>query len=102
MLLTHQVFKSYNLKKNIKSGRDEIFALFPTLKEEDELCVHSFHRDWPVNHSAQGSDNNNFSSVYNNLYFVGDGFKGNSGWFMTEGVAYGAHQVVDRLLSHAE
>lgn len=102
LLLTHQIFKSRNLKQNIKKGRDEIFELFPTVREEDELCVHSFHRDWPVNHSAQGSDNSNFSSVFNNLYFVGDGFKGNSGWFMTEGVVYGVHQVIDRILSQAK
>ncbi len=102
LFLTHQIFHSDNLKYNIKRARDEIFALFPSLREDDELCAHTFHREWPVNHGAQGSDNNNFSSVFDNLNFVGDGFKGNSGWFMTEGVAYGTHKVVNRILSESE
>ncbi|MHA1941440.1 MAG: NAD(P)-binding protein [Candidatus Hodarchaeales archaeon] len=101
LFLTHQVFHDDNLKNNIKRARDEVFELFPSLREEDELCAHSFHREWPVNHCAQGSDNNNFSSVFNNLYFVGDGFKGNSGWFMSEGVTYGTHQVVNQILSRS-
>jgi phytoene dehydrogenase-like protein len=98
LLLTHQVFRSKDIVTATKHARDEIFELFPILREEDELCVHTFHRDWPVNNTMQGADNNNFSEVFPNLSFVGDGFKGNKGWFMTEGVAYGTRQVVKNIL----
>jgi phytoene dehydrogenase-like protein len=99
LFLTHQIFRSKNIVTATKHARDEIFELFPSLREEDELCVHTFHRDWPVNNTMQGADNKNFSEVFPNLNFVGDGFKGNTGWFMTEGVAYGTHQVVRKILS---
>jgi phytoene dehydrogenase-like protein len=99
LFLTHQVFHSNQIDRDIKFARDEILSLFPSLREEDELCAHSFHRDWPVNYSAQGTDNDNFSKVFKNLYFVGDGFKGNRGWFMTEGITYGVNLVVDKILS---
>lgn len=98
LFITHQVFHSNHVEKDIKLARDEVLELFPNLREEDELCAHTFHRDWPVNYAAQGSDNDNFSTVFNNLYFVGDGFKGNQGWAMTEGVAYGVNRVARKIL----
>ncbi len=98
LFLTHQVFQSKDVVTATKRARDEIFELFPSLNEEDELCVHTFHRDWPVNYTMQGTDNENISEVFPNLTFVGDGFKGSKGWFMTEGVAYGSQEVTKYIL----
>ncbi len=99
LFLTHQVFGSKDVETATKCARDEILELFPSLHEEDELCIHTFHRDWPVNNTMQGLDNKNFSDVYSNLSFVGDGFKGNTGWFMTEGVAFGTQKVTNHILN---
>jgi len=99
LLITHQVFHSNDIVRDTRRARDELLATFHQLKEEDELCVHTFYKDWPVNHSRQGEDLSNFSSVIPNLFFVGDGYKGNSGWMMTEGVAHGVKQVIETILT---
>lgn len=99
LLLTHQVFHSSDISHDTRRARDELLETFPQLKEEDELCVHTFHKEWPVNWSIQGNDLSNFSSVIPNLFFVGDGFKGNDGWMMTEGVTHGVKQVVRAILA---
>ncbi|MHA2224403.1 MAG: NAD(P)-binding protein [Candidatus Hodarchaeales archaeon] len=96
LLVTHQVFTSKNYVRDTKRARDELLATFPQLKEEDELCIHTFRNGWPVNHAIQGKDNANFSDIMN-LFFVGDGYKGNDGWMMTEGIANGVTQVVRRI-----
>ncbi|MHA1976847.1 MAG: NAD(P)-binding protein [Candidatus Hodarchaeales archaeon] len=99
LFLTHQVFRLKDVVTATKRARDEVLDLFPSLQEEDELCVHTFHRNWPVNNAMQGADNKNISDIFQNLSFVGDGFKGNTGWFMSEGVAYGAQKVVKDILN---
>jgi hypothetical protein len=99
LLLTHQVFHSSDIIRDTRLARDELLETFPQLKEEDELCVHTFHKEWPVNYACQGSDLSNFSSVIPNLFFVGDGYKGNDGWMMTEGVTHGVKQVVGTILA---
>lgn len=98
LLLTHQVFYSSDIVHDTRRARDELLKTFPQLKEEDELCVHTFHKEWPVNWAIQGNDLSNFS-VIPNLYFVGDGYKGNDGWMMTEGVTHGVKQVVKKILA---
>lgn len=100
LLLTHQVFHSSDIIHDTRRARDELLETFPQLKEEDELCVHTFHKEWPVNYSCQGNDLSNFSSIISNLFFVGDGYKGNNGWMMTEGVAHGVKQVVRKILAN--
>ena len=80
-----------------RRARDELLGTFPQLREEDELCVHTFYKAWPVNFSCQGNDLSNFSSVIPNLFFVRDGYKGNDGWMMTEGVAHGVKQVIAKI-----
>lgn len=100
LLLTHQVFHSADIKKECKKAREELFLTFPQLKEEDEICVHTYHKDWPVNYASQGNDLSNFYSEIPNLYFVGDGYKGNQGWMMSEGVAYGVKKVVEKILTN--
>jgi len=97
LLLTHQVFHSTDIIRDTRRARDELLETFPQLKEEDELCIHTFYKDWPVNYACQGSDLSNFSSIIPNLFFVGDGHKGNDGWMMTEGVAHGVKQVVEKI-----
>ena len=99
LLLTHQVFNSSDIIRDTRRARDELLETFPQLKEEDELCVHTFHKEWPVNNACQGSDLSNFSSVIPNLFFVGDGYKGNDGWMMTEGVTHGVKKVVKAILT---
>ena len=99
LLLSHQVFHSSDIIHDTRRARDELLETFPQLKEENELCVHTFHKEWPVNYSCQGSDLSNFSSVIPNLFFVGDGYKGNNGWMMTEGVTHGVKQVVSTILA---
>lgn len=100
MFLTHHLFKSNDVVRDSRRARDEVLAIFPQLREEDELVIRTFHKNWPVNFASQGNDLANFSSEVDNLFFVGDGFKGNQGWMMTEGVAYGVHQVVDEIMSN--
>ncbi|MFX0123925.1 MAG: FAD-dependent oxidoreductase [Candidatus Hodarchaeota archaeon] len=99
LLLTHQVFHSSDIVHDTRRARDELLETFPQLKEEDELCIHTFHKEWPVNYASQGNDLSNFSSVVPNLFFVGDGYKGNDGWMMTEGVTHGVKQVVRSILA---
>ncbi|MFX0084763.1 MAG: FAD-dependent oxidoreductase [Candidatus Hodarchaeota archaeon] len=100
LLCTHQIFKSSDVVRDSRRARDEVFSTFPQLKEEDELVIHTFHKDWPVNFASQGNDLANFSTEIKNLFFVGDGFKGNQGWMMTEGVTYGVKQVIDKIISN--
>ncbi len=100
LLLTHQVFKSNDVIRDTRRARDELLTTFPQLREEDELCIHTFYKDWPVNYACQGKDLPNFSSEISNLFFVGDGYKGNDGWMMTEGVAYGVKRVIRHILAN--
>lgn len=100
LFLTHQVFHSNDIVRDTRRARDEIFSTFPQLKEEDELCVHTFFKDWPVNYACQGTDLPNFSSEISNLFFVGDGYKGNDGWMMTEGITYGVKQVIRHIFAN--
>ena len=99
LLLTHQVFHSSDIVHDTRRARDELLETFPQLNEEDELCVHTFHKEWPVNYACQGSDISNFSSVIPNLFFIGDGYKGNNGWMMTEGITSGVKQVINTILA---
>ncbi len=101
LLLTHQVFKSNDEIRDTRRARDELLTTFPQLREEDELCIHTFYKDWPVNYACQGTDLPNFSSEISNLFFVGDGYKGNDGWMMTEGVAHGVKQVIRHILDNS-
>ncbi|MHA1332451.1 MAG: hypothetical protein ACTSR2_15395, partial [Candidatus Hodarchaeales archaeon] len=98
MFVTHQIFHSGNVVKETTSALDEILETFPYLEEEDQLCAHTFHKGWPVNFAAQGNDLPNESEDFSNLFFVGDAYKGNAGWMMTEGVAHGVNKVVEKIL----
>ncbi|MFX0049700.1 MAG: FAD-dependent oxidoreductase [Candidatus Hermodarchaeota archaeon] len=102
LFLTHQVFHSDNITQDIRRARDELLETLPQLNENEELCVHTFNNEWPVNYAAQGNDISNFCEEIPNLFFVGDSYKGNDGWFMTEGIAHGVKLVVDSLVSNSE
>ncbi|MHC1599487.1 MAG: phytoene desaturase family protein [Candidatus Methanospirareceae archaeon] len=96
LLLTHQLLKSRNIKKEIGIGIADLHRIFPDFDEHCEiLCAHSFHSDWPVNYLTQGEDLPNRTQV-KNLFMVGDGNKPPA-HIMTEGVAYGVKQVVDAI-----
>ncbi len=98
LLISHQVFHSTNIVKDIRKARNELLETFPQLDDDDELCIHTFDKEWPVNFASQGKDLPNFSDDILNLYFVGDGYKGNDGWIMTEGIAHGVNEVMEKIL----
>ncbi len=102
LLVTHFILHSDDISKDLRHAREEFLETFPQLNEEDELCVHTFQKDWPVNYAVQGRDIPNFSDEISNLYFVGDSYKGNNGWFMAEGVAHGAKLVVNKILNKSK
>jgi phytoene dehydrogenase-like protein len=96
LLLTHQILKNRNIKKEIELGIADLHKIFPDFDEHCEiLCTHSFHSDWPVNYVTQGEDLPNRTQI-ENLFMVGDGNKPPA-HIMAEGVAYGAKQVVDAI-----
>ena len=96
LLLTHQILKSRNIKKEIELGIADLHSIFPDFDEHCEiLCTHSFHSDWPVNYLTQGEDLPNRTQI-ENLFMVGDGNKPPA-HIMTEGVAHGVKQVVDAI-----
>ncbi|MEA3282842.1 MAG: NAD(P)/FAD-dependent oxidoreductase [Euryarchaeota archaeon] len=96
LLLTHQILKSQNIKKEIELGIADLHNIFPDFDEHCEiLCAHSFHSEWPVNYITQGEDLPNRTQI-ENLFMVGDGNKPPA-HIMTEGVAHGVKQVVDAI-----
>ena len=96
LLLTHQILKSKDIKKEIELGIADLYTIFPEFDKYCEvLCTHSFYNDWPVNYLMQGEDLPNQTQI-DNLFMVGDGNKTPSR-AMAEGVAHGVKQVVNSI-----
>ena len=96
LLLTHQILKNPNIKKEIELGIADLYRIFPDFDEHCKiLCIHSFHSDWPVNYMKQGEDLPNRTQI-ENLFMVGDGNKPPV-HIMSEGVAHGAKLVIDTI-----
>jgi phytoene dehydrogenase-like protein len=96
LLLTHQILKNKDIKKEIELGIADLYTIFPEFDKYCEvLCTHSFYNDWPVNYLMQGEDLPNRTQI-DNLFMVGDGNKTPSR-IMTEGVTHGVKQVVNTI-----
>ncbi len=94
MLITHQIFKSNNIKKEISAARDELHEILPKLdKVGEEICVHSYQKLWPVNWTPQGFEIAEKWHNLTNLYLVGDAVKA-PGLIMVDGISARAHQLV--------
>lgn len=96
MLLTHQVLRSGDIKKEIRLGIDDLYDIFPDFDKYCEiLCIHVYQKSWPVNRLKQGEDISSKTDI-RNLYLVGDGNK-TSGRMMTEGIAHGVKNIVNEI-----
>ena len=85
MMITHQYVPDGNIPAEIAKGREELYSAIPWLdKHGEELCVHSYHRNWPCNRTPQGSELPTDIGV-DGIRLVGDGVKGH-GWMMIEGI----------------
>ena len=98
MLISHQFVPSSDIQSEISKGREELYEAIPWLADKgEELCVHSYHRNWPCNRAPQGADLPADIGI-EGLRMVGDGVKGH-GWMMVEGIASNVPQAVDAVLS---
>lgn len=87
MLLTHQVLRSGDIKKEIGLGIEDLDDIFPDFDKHCEiLSTHVYQKSWPVNRLKQGEDVSSKIGI-KNIYLVGDGNK-TSGRMMTEGIAH--------------
>jgi phytoene dehydrogenase-like protein len=86
MMITHQYVPDPSVKSEISRGREEIFEAVPWLSDHgEELCVHTYHRNWPCNRAPMGAELPSDVGV-DGIRLVGDGVKGH-GWMMIEGIA---------------
>jgi len=86
MMITHQYVPDPSVKSEIAKGRDELYDAIPWLSDHgEELCVHTYHRNWPCNRAPQGAELPSDIGV-RGIRMVGDGVKGH-GWMMVEGIA---------------
>lgn len=86
MMITHQYVPDPSVKSEISKGRDEIYESIPWLSDHgEELCVHTYHRNWPCNRSPMGAELPSDVGI-EGIRLVGDGVKGH-GWMMIEGIA---------------
>ncbi|WP_456486843.1 NAD(P)-binding protein [Candidatus Alkanophaga liquidiphilum] len=96
LLLTHQVFRGGDVRKEIELGVEDLKELLPHFEDNCEILgAHTFRDDWPVNWAIQGEDFDVRLPV-RGLYMVGDGCKAR-GRIMTEGIAAGVLKVVRRV-----
>ncbi len=98
MMITHQYVPDATVKSEISKGRDEIYEAVPWLSDHaEELCVHSYHRNWPCNRAPMGSELPSDIGV-EGIRMVGDGVKGH-GWMMIEGIASNVPKAVKEISS---
>ena len=49
-MITHQYVPDPTVKSEISKGRDDLYEAIPWLSDHaEEICVHSYHRNWPCN-----------------------------------------------------
>lgn len=90
------LFPPYDIKKEIDEKLDQIYTLYPVLKEHGEVLVAQvFRGSWPGIWALPGYDIENKSPV-ENLYVVGDGAKPR-GTVVAEGAVAGANLVVEDI-----
>ena len=86
MMITHQYVPDPSVKSEIAKGREDLHEAIPWLSDHgEELCVHTYHRNWPCNRAPQGAELPADIGV-EGIRLVGDGVKGH-GWMMVEGIA---------------
>ena len=101
MMITHQYVPDPSVKSEISKGRDEIFEAIPWLSDHgEELCVHTYHRNWPCNRAPMGAELPSDIGV-EGIRLVGDGVKGH-GWMMIEGIASNVPRAVDEICTSME
>lgn len=96
LMITHQFVPDPSVKSEISKGREELYEAIPWLADHgEEICVHTYHRNWPCNRAPQGAELPMDIGV-EGIRLVGDGVKGH-GWMMVEGIAANLHQAVDEI-----
>ena len=96
LMITHQFVPDPSVKSEIGKGRDDLYEAIPWLADHgEEICVHTYHRNWPCNRAPQGAELPMDIGV-EGIRLVGDGVKGH-GWMMVEGIAANLHQAVDEI-----
>ena len=93
MMITHQHVPDPSVKSEIDKGREDLHDAIPWLADHgEELCVHTYHRNWPCNRAPQGAELPSDIGV-EGVRLVGDGVKGH-GWMMVEGIAANVPEAV--------
>ena len=96
LMITHQFVPDPSVKSEIGKGREDLYEAIPWLADHgEEICVHTYHRNWPCNRAPQGAELPMDIGV-EGIRLVGDGVKGH-GWMMVEGIAANLHQAVDEI-----
>jgi len=96
MMITHQFVPSSDMKSEISKGRDELYESVPWLSDyAEEICTHTYHRNWPCNRAPQGAELPADIGV-EGVRSVGDGVKGH-GWMMIEGIASNVPRAVNDI-----
>ena len=96
LMITHQFVPDPSVKSEISKGREDLYEAIPWLADHgEEICVHTYHRNWPCNRAPQGAELPMDIGV-EGIRLVGDGVKGH-GWMMVEGIAANLHQAVDEI-----
>jgi phytoene dehydrogenase-like protein len=96
LMITHQYVPSSDVKSEIGKGREELYEAIPWLSDYgEEICVHSYHRNWPCNRAPQGSELPADIGV-EGIRLVGDGVKSH-GWMMIEGISANISKVVNEI-----
>ncbi|HIG33938.1 MAG TPA: NAD(P)/FAD-dependent oxidoreductase [Candidatus Poseidoniales archaeon] len=96
LMITHQYVPSSDVKSEIEKGREELYEAIPWLSDYgEEICVHSYHRNWPCNRAPQGSELPADIGI-EGIRLVGDGVKSH-GWMMIEGISSNISNVVNEI-----
>ena len=96
LMITHQYVPSSDVKSEIDKGREELYEAIPWLSDYgEEICVHSYHRNWPCNRAPQGSELPANIGI-EGIRLVGDGVKSH-GWMMIEGISSNISKVVNEI-----
>ena len=96
LMITHQYVPSSDVKSEIGKGREELYEAIPWLSDYgEEICVHSYHRNWPCNRAPQGSELPANIGI-EGIRLVGDGVKSH-GWMMIEGISSNISKVVNEI-----
>jgi len=97
LLISFQVLKSYDIKKEIELGINDLRHVFG--RDFDHYCdilnISVFRKKWPVNRAIQGKDLPSQTPI-EGLYLVGDACKP-PGYIMANGVAKGVENLFNLL-----